>query len=169
MSLWIIPNFHLHWLTTIQEFCRHQVNHITDIAATGIWTSKEPRWKKSGAWVIAIDSDIRYGTTLSLDESMPYWYSSIIWRKIGMDVWIGCDDSWTLRGSDTNGIIPVLRFLQSELWKKGQISWNAKTYEGLTFHATIKRSVHPENHTIHSKNSVDATSSSRCCTRRERL
>ena len=70
---------------------------INDIAATGIWTSKGPRWKKSGAWVIVIDSDIRSGTTLSLDGS-----SHIIWRKIGKDVWIGCDGSWTLRGSDTN-------------------------------------------------------------------
>ena len=32
-----------------------------------------------------------------------------------------------------------------------------KTYEEITFHATRKRSTHPENLITHSKNSVDAT------------
>ena len=74
---------------------------ITDIACCywnlNIQGTQMKEVKCMAAWVIKIDSDIRYGTTLSLDGS-----SHIIWRKIGKDVWIGCDGSWTLRGSDTN-------------------------------------------------------------------
>ena len=74
--------------------------------------------------------------------------------------WYGWEDPMAMR------LYKFWGFFNLNYERKGQITWNAKAYEELTFHATRKRSIHPENHIIHSKNSVDATASSRCCTRR---